>query len=131
MRKHGETGKSQALGAGKALARSKIAILPLRTCAGVEDCADDREIEGGARLLKSIGLALPDGIVAVLAAHHEVTPSRMEWDSERRIGLPRRRNNEIGRGVELRKLDAKMRKLSIKPKRKHPMRAYTNSLGIQ
>src|SRR3977135_2772410 len=103
MRKHGETGKSQALGAGKSLARSEIAILPLRTCAGVEDCADDREIEGGARLLKSIGLALPDGIVAVLAAHHEVTPSRMEWDSERRIGLPRRRNNEIGRGVELSK----------------------------
>src|SRR5712671_5222782 len=128
MRKHGETGKSQAFGTAKALARSKIAILPLRTCAGVEDCADDREIEGGACLLKSIGLAdaLPDRIVAVLAAHDEVTPSRMEWDSERRIGLPCGFDNEIGRGVELPKLDSKMRKLSIKPKRKHPMRAYTN-----
>src|SRR5437588_13030417 len=114
MRKRGETGKSQAFGAAKAFASRSIEILPLRTCAGVEDCADDREIEGGACLLKSIGLTLPDRIVAVLAAYDEVTPPRMEWDCERRIGLPCRRNNEIGRGGELRKLDSKMTKLAVK-----------------
>src|SRR6266567_2476929 len=101
MSEHGETGKSEAFGTAKALARSKIAILPLRACAGVENCTDDREIEGGTCLRKSIEFAdaLPDRIVAVLAAHDEVTPSRMEWDSERRIGLPCRFDNEIGRSV--------------------------------
>src|SRR5436853_225040 len=133
MRKHGETGKSQAFGTSKAFASRRIDILPLRTCAGVKDRADDRKIEGGACLRVSIERTggLPDGIVAVLDAHQEVTPTRMERDSERRIGLACRRYNKSCRGVEFPKLNTKMRQLSIEPKRKHAICAHAHRFGIQ
>src|SRR5262249_41997098 len=99
----------------------------------IEDCADDREIESGARFRETVGAPVspPERFISVFPVHDEMPPSRMKRNSQRRICRAHGRDNQFGRRVELLQVDAKIRKSLFKPKLEHAMRSRANSLGIQ
>src|SRR5262249_8695128 len=87
-----------------------VMILPERTGPGIEQHADNREVElrarprGRDRPPRRFGERHP----AVTAIDSEVAPSRMEWNVKRRIGLTRDRNREICRLLQPMQIDAKI-----------------------
>ena len=83
-------------------ARSRVAIGPARPGAGIEQHADDGEVECGARALGRVAprRGAVDRGPAIVAADHEMPPARMERHVERGIGLARRRDDEVGGRVE-------------------------------
>ena len=98
---HHEAGERQALGAADRFAAHRIAEAPVRPRAGIEQHADDRQIERRARALgrRRPRHGLIDFVPVIEAVDVEMPPARMERNVERRIGRARRVDHEL-RGVD-------------------------------
>ena len=107
--------------------------MPLRSRAGIEQDADDGEIERGARARSGVAPVrfLVDHGPAIIAVEDKVTPTRVEWHDQRRIIMTRRVNHEIDRLVETPKIDLEVRQLIVEADPQHPSRAFADRLGAQ
>ena len=112
---HVEARHGQALGADIGFAGAAFLVAPLRARARIEQHGDDGEVEGGAG---HVGRRFPWGAVhhrvpAVMAAGSEMAPAGMERDVERGIGLPDRRHDLVGAGLEPVEIDREMLETTV------------------
>jgi len=130
---HVETGERESLGAADGNLAGAVAIAPQRTGAGIEQHADDGQIELGTRPRHRIGPARGrrDCRPAVLAVDHEVAPARMKRHLAERIRPTHRGQHEVDRGIEPRQVNPEMWQPVLEPHHQQPMRAFAHRLSRQ
>ena len=109
------------------------AIAPISACAGVEEHADDREVEGRARLGGSVRplRGRRERCPAVGARIHEMPPARVEGNVERRIVLAHDRDHVIRRRGQPAAIDPPMVEAPCLAEPQHLMRALAHRLRGQ
>ena len=130
IREHGEAGQSQSFRTADGRSGFGIAVAPRWTGAGIEEDADDGQIEFGPGAGRAIGPAGPvgDSSPAIVSIGDEVPPARMKRHVERRVGVARRFQHQIDYAVHAIEVDAEVRKPVFKADREHAMRALADRL---
>ncbi len=101
---------AQPFGAGEALSRRRLVVMPGGTRAGVEQHADHRQVElrprarGGA----ASGKRLVEFGATIDAARLEMPPAAVIGNGQRRIAAPRDRGNAVRRAREPVAMDGKV-----------------------
>ena len=128
---HHQACERQALGAADIFAAHRIEEAPVRPGAGIEQHADDDEIERGAGALcgRRPRHRLVDLVPVVEAVDVEMPPARMERHVERGIGGPRRVDHELRGVVEPAEIDPKIRQPVAE--RQHLVRALAHGSGTE
>jgi hypothetical protein len=107
-----------------------IAVAPRWTSAGIEEDADNGQIEFSSGAGCAIGPVGPVGnsSPAIVSIADEVPPARMKRHVERRIGLARRFLNQIDCAVHAIEVDAEIRQLAFQADREHAVGALADRL---
>ena len=128
---HHQAGERQALGAADRFAARRIAESPVRPRAGIEQHADDRQIErrAGALFGRRPGHRLIEFVPVIEAVDVEMPPARMERDVERGIGRARRVDHKLRGVVEPRQIDLEIRQAVAE--RQHLVRAFAHGSGTE
>src|SRR3984885_16343270 len=110
-----------------------MAVTPRWTGTGVEEDADDGQIEFSTRTGCAIGPTGPlsHGRPAIVPIRNKMPPPRMKGYIERGIGLARCLEHQLDRRVHAIEVDPEVRKPVFKADREHTMRALANRPGTQ
>ena len=132
-REHREARQCEPFRTADLVSCRPVAKPPVRAGAGVEQHADDGEIEfracprGAVAPIGSAGERRP----AVLSATYEMPPSRMKGNIEIGIGRARDFDGEVGGTLKLAEIDPEMRQLVGEPLRQEQVRAFAHGGGAQ
>ena len=110
---HGEARQCKPLRTADLASGRRVAKPPVRAGPGIEQHADDGEIELGTCPRGAVAPAAGKARPAVPSVEHEVPPSRVEGDDEIGIGRSRDLQGEIGRVLEAGEIDPEMRQLVV------------------
>ncbi len=130
---HGEARQREPLRAADLAAGRRVAKPPVRAGAGIEQHADDGEIERGARPRGAIAPAGGAGEArpAVLPVEHEMPPSRVKGNIEIGIGRGRDFEREVGGILEAAQIDPEVRQLVVEAFAQQQVRPLAHGGGAQ
>ena len=128
---HHEACERQALGTADRFAAHRIAEAPVRPRAGIEQDADNRQIERRAGALSGRWPRhrLIDFVPVIEAVDLEMPPARMKRHVERRISRARRIDHKLRGLIETGQIDAKIRQAVAE--RQHLVRALAHGGGAE
>ena len=130
---HGEARQRKPLRAADLASGRRVAKPPVRAGPGIEQHADDGEIEFGACPRGAVAPAGGAGEArpAVPSVEHEVPPSRMEGNNEIGIGRGRDLQGEIGGVLEAGEIDPEVRQLVVEAFAQQQVRPLAHGGGAQ